>query len=143
MKLCCQSNIYMYFLHAKLYWCKPIRLSMNETSSSYSNSSKVFVQEKQNHFYSLHLTQAITDWFFFEFFHFTSLYSAADISLFACLNWHVVLLFICICFFKAYAISAILKIMAFEIALGRKIDMLPEVNQNLYLFRWPDFIIIH
>ncbi|XP_062207872.1 AP-4 complex subunit epsilon-like [Phragmites australis] len=27
---------------------------------------------------------------------------------------------------KAYAISAILKIMAFEIALGRKIDMLPE-----------------
>jgi hypothetical protein len=34
--------------------------------------------------------------------------------------------------FKAYAISAILKIFAFEIALGRKIDMLPEVNENLH-----------
>nr|CAB3475222.1 unnamed protein product [Digitaria exilis] len=32
---------------------------------------------------------------------------------------------------KAYAISAILKIFAFEIALGRKIDMLPEVDRNL------------
>jgi len=35
---------------------------------------------------------------------------------------------------KAYAISAILKIFAFEIALGRKIDMLPEVNENTKLF---------
>ena len=35
---------------------------------------------------------------------------------------------------KAYAISAILKIFAFEISLGRKIDMLPEVNENTKLF---------
>jgi hypothetical protein len=34
---------------------------------------------------------------------------------------------------KAYAISGILKIFAFEIALGRKIDMLPEVNENMKL----------
>uniref|UniRef100_A0A0E0N6R3 AP-4 complex subunit epsilon n=1 Tax=Oryza rufipogon TaxID=4529 RepID=A0A0E0N6R3_ORYRU len=32
---------------------------------------------------------------------------------------------------RAYAISAILKIFAFEIALGRKIDMLPEIDRNL------------
>jgi hypothetical protein len=33
--------------------------------------------------------------------------------------------------FKAYAISAILKTFAFEITLGRKIDLLPEVNEHL------------
>ncbi|URE24711.1 AP-4 complex subunit, partial [Musa troglodytarum] len=32
---------------------------------------------------------------------------------------------------KAYAISAIMKICAFEIAAGRKVEMLPEVDRNL------------
>jgi len=41
---------------------------------------------------------------------------------------------------KAYAISAILKIFAFEISLGRKIDMLPEVNGNKTFFLQCDFI---
>jgi len=46
---------------------------------------------------------------------------------------------------KAYAISAILKIFAFEISLGRKIDMLPEVNGNKTFFtvRFHQSISIH
>jgi len=44
---------------------------------------------------------------------------------------------------KAYAISAILKIFAFEIALGRKTDMLPEVNENTKLFFFDSSVWSH
>jgi hypothetical protein len=82
-----------------------------------------------------HLIALIRHWILLtpgNFIIYKHLYSVAD--KFFCMllltNGTIVYL---VLLMKAYAISGILKIFAFEIALGRKIDMLPEVNENMKL----------
>lgn len=63
------------------------------------------------------------------------LYSCTSLCCIVYIHFLLVLLDMCfLCYFKGYAVSAILKIFAFEIAVGRKSDMLPEVNENMCLF---------
>ena len=119
---------YMFFPYIQAYidvtdhtvhdWMFFLHMWKNHLVSLYQRSGNVLYYALDTGYY----------WLFF-----LEVYVLLLICLFVCHYWRTVLLFIWFCLFKAYAISAILKIFAFEIALGRKIDLLPEVNEHLRL----------
>ena len=128
MHFFCDRGSICFFPTYKHILMLPTTLYMTECFS--------FTCEK-NHLVSLYqrsgnvLYYALDTGYYWLFF--LEVYVLLLICLFVCHYWCTVLLFIWFCLFKAYAISAILKIFAFEIALGRKIDLLPEVNEHLRL----------